>query len=130
MHVLLLLVTTTLAKKLGNRPRPNNPQELQPKPSNCRYLNLRAHEKNKSMPSADTAQAALFVAFIRLNMPNFYSIFGGPFLPLNLIFQVALGRVVYHCHYFGDTLVGAIIGTLVGQLGLFLNLNEVALPIS
>ena len=32
---------------------------------------------------------------------------------LRLICTVALARVFFHCHYFGDTVIGAIVGTTV-----------------
>ena len=56
------------------------------------------------MPSGDSAAAAafcfMFTAFLRL--PSVYLL-----LPL-----VCCGRVMYHCHYLGDTIVGIFVGTL------------------
>ncbi len=51
IHVICVLITTTIQKKIFNRPRPNNPNLCD---SNRRYLNLRGHENNASMPSGDT----------------------------------------------------------------------------
>lgn len=83
------------------RPRPDIPINTP------RLANLRKHEAGTwSMPSGDTAAASVFcfmyTAF--LGLPSIYII-----LPL-----VCCGRVYYHCHYFGDTIIGAIIGTLWG----------------
>jgi len=32
------------------------------------------------------------------------------------IVLVAVGRVFYHCHYFGDTLAGGILGIAIGNM--------------
>lgn len=60
------------------------------------------------MPSGDSAAAALFCFLYctMLNLPTVYII-----LPL-----VMLGRVYYHCHWFGDTIIGVLIGTFWGIL--------------
>ncbi len=60
------------------------------------------------MPSGDAAAAALFCFLFcsMLNMPAVYLI-----LPL-----VMIGRVYYHCHWFGDTFIGVAIGTLWGAI--------------
>lgn len=50
-HVVCVLLTTTFLKKFFNRPRPRNPEKNEP---NKRYVNLRGHEHNASMPSGDT----------------------------------------------------------------------------
>ena len=60
------------------------------------------------MPSGDCSAAALFCflfAFI-LDLPFVYLI-----LPL-----VMCGRVYYQCHWLGDTIVGAFVGTFWGIL--------------
>jgi membrane-associated phospholipid phosphatase len=69
--------------------------------------NLRKAEVGTySMPSGDAAAAALFCFLYAtmVNLPLVYLL-----LPL-----VMLGRVYYHCHWFGDTFFGAVVGTLWG----------------
>jgi hypothetical protein len=55
------------------------------------------------MPSGDASAAALFcfMFFVVLDLKFVYFI-----LPL-----VMCGRVYYHCHWFGDTIVGVAVGT-------------------
>lgn len=55
------------------------------------------------MPSGDVTACAVFCYFYyaMLGLPAVYII-----LPL-----VACGRVYYHCHWFGDTVLGIIVGT-------------------
>ena len=55
-----------------------------------------------SMPSGDSAAAAVFCTLIacEMNLPLIYFV-----LPL-----VMAGRVYYHCHWWGDTIAGAVIG--------------------
>ena len=38
---------------------------------------------------------------------------GGSTFLLKFVTLVAIGRVFHHCHYFGDTIVGALFGFLV-----------------
>ena len=61
------------------------------------------------MPSGDTSAAGVlcFIVVYTVQLPAIYFI-----LPL-----VALGRVYYQCHWFGDTIIGTIIGTLWGAIG-------------
>jgi|LauGreDrversion4_2_1035121.scaffolds.fasta_scaffold178971_1 hypothetical protein len=51
---------------------------------------------------------------------------GGPSFAAKYIFLVALGRVFYHCHYFGDTVVGASIGITVGTVLNLAGSNKLA----
>ena len=82
----------------------------QKKPEAPRLSNLRDHEIGTySMPSGDTSAAAVF-CFVLTNlmqMPWIYLV-----LPL-----VAMGRVYYQCHWFGDTIIGSIVGTFWGFIG-------------
>lgn len=66
----------------------------------------KAEEGTYSMPSGDVSCCALFCFLFTtvLDLPWVYIL-----LPL-----VACGRVFYQCHYFGDTLVGAGVGSLWG----------------
>lgn len=63
-----------------------------------------------SMPSGDSSAAALFclMFFAVLDLKLVYFI-----LPL-----VMCGRVYYHCHWFGDTIVGVAVGTIWGLLAV------------
>ena len=65
------------------------------------------------MPSGDTAQAALLVFFIKYNFVEMYMMLGNWQFAAKLITLVAFGRVFYHCHYFGDTIMGALLGWAV-----------------
>jgi len=58
------------------------------------------------MPSGDSAAAAVFCFMYTtyVSLPVVYIM-----LPL-----VCCGRVFFHLHYFGDTLIGSIVGTLWG----------------
>ena len=102
-----MLFTTKNLKKIFKRDRP-----LVPKPGapNRRDYNLRDLENNHSFPSGDTAQAANLVCFFALNVPKFYESLGGIWFAVIYVSLVALARVYYHCHYFGDTIFGAMLG--------------------
>lgn len=65
------------------------------------------------MPSGDTSQSAAFAAYLCLYMPGLFTVLGGNMFRLRLVAAVAAARVFFHCHYIGDTLVGALVGTLV-----------------
>jgi membrane-associated phospholipid phosphatase len=74
-------------------------------PGIYRICNMRAREHGKSMPSGDAACCAFMATWM-------YLLFRNPFgaliiLPLNMA-----GRVYVHCHWFGDTIVGAMIGSV------------------
>lgn len=97
----IMVSSTQIMKYTIKRPRPEIPAAA------TRMVNLVKHEAGTwAMPSGDSAAAACFcfmyTAFLRL--PSVYII-----LPL-----VCCGRVFFHCHYFGDTFIGSIVGTLWG----------------
>ncbi len=112
-YVLLTAPVTNFMKKELARPRPSTPEVGAP---NRRYFDLRGHEHNCSMPSGDTTQAAIFVGFCAYNLPNFYQFMGGPSFAFKHICLVAAARVFYHCHYIGDTVVGAFVGLFLAYL--------------
>ena len=98
---LAMISTVQLLKISLKRARP------EPSPNAIRIGSLRNAELGTySMPSGDAAAAALFcyLYYSMLKLPAVYLI-----LPL-----VMLGRVYYHCHWFGDTIVGVLIGTFWG----------------
>ena len=71
-----------------------------------RICNMREREEGtKSMPSGDTTVGAFICGAYMLlfEFPWFYFIF----VPL-----VCLSRVYVHCHWFGDVVAGAIVGTV------------------
>ena len=62
------------------------------------------------MPSGDCAAAALY-CYLHCTMvylPAMYLM-----LPL-----VVLGRVYYQCHWYGDTIVGMLVGTFWGVIAV------------
>ena len=69
-------------------------------------LPVRGESDTPSMPSGDTAACGCFcfVYAAYLNIPAIFIII--PF--------VMLGRVYYHAHYIGDTIVGAFVGFVSG----------------
>ena len=62
------------------------------------------------MPSGDSGAAAVFclLVAVELKLPFIYIL-----MPL-----VMLGRVYYQCHWLGDTVVGFIVGTFWGMIGV------------
>ena len=56
------------------------------------------------------------MTFLCFNLPNVYGYLGGKWFAFRYVALVAVGRVFYHCHYFGDTLAGGILGMLIGNL--------------
>ena len=97
IHVTVIFILTGVLKYSLKRPRPEINKTVK------RIYNLRKKEKNFSMPSGDSMQAANFgiIALFYLNM----SYTGFIILPF-----VMFARIFYFCHYFLDTLIGAIIG--------------------
>eukprot|EP00347_Sterkiella_histriomuscorum_P013123 403365927 len=109
--LLVLLCITQSMKRIVARQRPVTIQVF-------RRINLTAHEKGTlSMPSGDTAQAALWVGMMHL---VFFSQSMMIVVPL-----VALGRIYYQCHYIGDTFVGGMIGFFIANLG-YLYFDKIA----
>ncbi|CAG9326545.1 unnamed protein product [Blepharisma stoltei] len=97
----LTLILTLISKKVISRPRP----EACSKRTEILKYNLRGIEKNHSMPSGDSAQAALFWSFLHLNFE----------FPLWVCFIMTVStmfsRIYYMCHFPSDTIIGAILGT-------------------
>ena len=113
IHLTVTLILTSILKYSFKRPRPEINSKVK------RLHNLRKKEKNFSMPSGDSMQAANFaiVALFYFNI----SFFGFLILPF-----VMFARIFYFCHYFFDTLVGALIGGGV-SLGLVFPLKKIIL---
>ena len=113
IHLYVNLIITTILKLSFKRPRPEINSHVK------RLHNLRKKEKNFSMPSGDSMQAANFaiVALFYFNI----SLTGFLIVPF-----VMFARIFYFCHYFFDTLVGALIGGVV-SLGLIVPLKKIIL---
>lgn len=113
IHLAVALILTTILKYSFKRPRPEINLNVK------RLHNLRKKEKNFSMPSGDSMQAANFaiVALFYFNI----SFFGFLIIPF-----VMFARIFYFCHYFLDTLVGALLGGGV-SLGLVFPLKKLNL---
>ena len=69
------------------------------------------------MPSGDSIQSALFVAYLYFLMheQGIFELYWYRIIGLVLFhIGVCCGRVYYMCHWFGDTLVATILGIFVG----------------
>jgi membrane-associated phospholipid phosphatase len=76
-----------------------------------RISDLREKEEGTfSLPSGDSAACAL-MCFLYAHCMHVYVIY--LILPL-----VCMGRIYYHCHWIGDTILGSIIGTIWGIIGV------------
>ncbi len=96
----LTLGATSVCKARVGRQRPD------PLTLATRRCNLRSLERNHAMPSGDAAQAALWALLLALACDC-------PALLLAPALTCA-GRVLYGCHWWGDVLVGALVGAAVG----------------
>ena len=100
IHVFIIFVLTGILKYSLKRPRPEINKNVK------RLCNCRNKEKNFSMPSGDSMQAANFAIICLFYLfGNFYGFIIIPF--------VMFARIFYFCHYLFDTIVGAIIGLSV-----------------
>jgi membrane-associated phospholipid phosphatase len=98
--VLLLVLPL---KALSGRERPTKVEQVE------RICDMRSKEKGKSMPSGDAAAAALITGI--------YLFCFGTALPLLIVLPlVCLGRVYVHCHWFGDTILGSMMGITFAYL--------------
>ena len=82
-----------------------------PRTDTTRLSDLRGKEVGTySMPSGDSSAAAVFCMLVaaELGIPLIYIL-----MPL-----VMLGRVYYHCHWLGDTIIGLFVGTFWGLVGM------------
>lgn len=61
-------------------------------------------EGTKSMPSGDSTVGAFICG-------AYMVLFDFPLLYLTFVPMTMLSRVYVHCHWFGDTIVGAFVGT-------------------
>ena len=96
---LLTVALSSVLKAALARPRP--PVGATPR----RRCDLRTAESNAAMPSGDVAQAAAMGVALALTTrwPGW----------LALVPATAFGRVYFGCHWLGDTLAGAALGSAV-----------------
>ena len=84
---------------------------------------------NKSFPSGDSAQGALYGFYILNYYPRLFRLLGGAMGQSQFILSIAFSRVYFHCHYMGDTMGGMFIGIVVGvilhKIGLKSMLKEI-----
>lgn len=108
LAVIYSVAMTLLLKQALKRPRPI-PNTLQIKPMTFRLM-----EGNNSMPSGDSMQAAVFVYYMFLPIPSLSSL--QIVLAFSFVVLVGLARVYYRCHYFGDVVVGVVLGYMNGLI--------------
>ena len=96
-----LLITIMLKRKIS-RPRPT----LYIPRCKALIFDLRGREKNHSMPSGDSAQAAIFWTIV-WNL-GVLPVWASVLLTVCTMFS----RVYYMCHYFLDTFFGVLIGLI------------------
>jgi membrane-associated phospholipid phosphatase len=101
IHTLISLIITTILKKTIARPRPE-------KFDRKRLFDLRQHEKNYSMPSGDSFQAANFAIILY--------VYYNTWLGFMLVPLVMYARIFYFCHYILDTIVGSSMGFLISYI--------------
>ena len=102
--VIFSVAITLLFKQTLKRARPV-PNTLQQKPMTFRLM-----EGNNSMPSGDSIQAAVFVYYILLPIAVVSQLEIG--IAMLFVILIGFARIYYRCHYFGDVLVGMILGYL------------------
>ena len=64
------------------------------------------------------------MTFIALYFPHSYNILGGHRFAIGLVFGVASARIFYHCHYYGDTIAGALLGVAIAHTLFFLDVSS------
>ena len=92
-------------KKYTNRDRPANQTNLH------RLKDLRSREKDYSMPSGDSASCSYQCIY-------YWIIFQNPSVMFIILPLCQLGRVYAMCHWFGDTMVGAVIGVICSRISI------------
>jgi membrane-associated phospholipid phosphatase len=102
LGLLVLIVFLVLPLKyLTDRDRPNRIKTV------TRICNMRDLENGtKSMPSGDSAACAFTCVMY------YYSFHLPLWMVITLILLTMCGRVYQHCHWFGDTIVGAGLGAV------------------
>ena len=102
VFILLIVFLVLPLKAILGRERPSRIMSV------FRYLNMRDLEQGKAMPSGDSACCAYFCSL--------YAIVFGYWIALMIIPFVCIGRVYVHCHWIGDTMVGATLGMTIAYV--------------
>lgn len=97
-HVIISLVITTRMKRYTARDRPKIRQNVR------RLYNYRQNEKNCSMPSGDSMQAATWAMILYLYFGSALGFYIVPF--------VMYARIFYFCHFLSDTIIGSLLGII------------------
>ena len=63
------------------------------------------------------------MAFLGLYFPHFFKFMGGMQFAAGMVFLVASARIFYHCHYYGDTIAGALLGVAIAHTFFFLDVS-------
>ena len=114
----LVLIIILPCKFLLRRERPSRIKSVR------RICNMRDREHRgrfHSMPSGDSAAAGFFCVALGY-------LFNFPFIVISIPFT-CLGRVYVHCHWFGDTLIGAIIGSTFSFIVFNLYFEKLSPPL-
>merc|ERR1719499_303144 len=101
VSTVLTVIISEIIKHLTKRARPSC-QRYEP-----RFMDFKKTGTKYSMPSGDTAQAAVTAACYYLKFGS------GGIMTTLLVPFVAFGRVYMRAHFFGDTIVGTILGASV-----------------
>ncbi|CAI2380375.1 unnamed protein product [Moneuplotes crassus] len=109
LWVILGLILTVCLKKFLYRERPNPGKT-------ARLMELRWNEHNGAFPSGDTLQSAMYVGYVLITFPASGSNSYLQYILLAAVPLVAFSRIYYHCHWIGDTVVGAIVGFMLSCL--------------
>ena len=64
------------------------------------------------------------MTFYALYFPHTFEFLGGQHFATAIVFGVASARVFYHCHYYGDTIAGALLGVAIAQMIFFFDLSS------
>ena len=125
VHMMGVVAITTTLKKIFKRTRPQDPRDPKFKGDTPkRLVNLRGPETNCGFPSGDTTQSSQYVTFVALYLPRSFFFLGGVPFAATLVFGVASARIFYHCHYYGDTIAGALLGVAIAYMFYYLDVNS------
>ena len=122
---LYMTITVLIMLGCGSIPLKLLIKRKRPEPPKCIYRIWKMHGKEdgkQSMPSGDAAVAA-FVCW------GYLILFDNPWIFVLIVPLTCLSRVYVHCHWFGDTIVGAILGTVFAIIFFQLYFLQLAMPL-
>ena len=64
------------------------------------------------------------MTMLGLYFPHSYNLLGGDRFAIGLVFGVASARIFYHCHYYGDTIAGALLGVAIAHMFFYIDLSS------